>query len=219
MITIILTSYNRPLFVTRAIDSMKAQTSDNWRLIIADDNSNDETKQAIKQAAGNHPNISIKWYETTREERPQKTRYAVLINDIMPEIDTALVGYMCDNVEYHPDMVATVTAYFEAHPDTFSGYVLHERDMWTADGTKRLGSAGEFHHWDITPPVPGVIRSPMGLLDHSQVFHRLPIDIKWEESTEVIKYGDGVFFSRMVSKYGSIQQIAKQVLSYEHLIK
>jgi len=40
LISIILTSYNKPLFIGKAIESVIAQTETNWELFIMDDNSN-----------------------------------------------------------------------------------------------------------------------------------------------------------------------------------
>lgn len=216
-LTIILTSYNRPRFVERAIRSVINQSSPLWRLIIQDDGSNLETLQTIHQFMDKR--ISVFSRTISPETRQATSRYATLINQTYGAIKTPYVGYMCDNVEYHPDMVTTVTSFFHGHPDVWSGYVLHNRDMWTADGDKRLGNASDFAHWDATPPEVRPITNPFGLLDHSQVFHRMPISARWEESRDTVKCGDGVFFTRLVAEHGPIMPIEPdKVLSYEHLL-
>jgi hypothetical protein len=92
--------------------------------------------------------------------------------------------------------------------------------MWTKDGRDRLGKASDFDHWDITPPVTMPIVKPFGMLDHSQVFHRLPIAARWEEDRAAVKCGDGLFFQQLVNEHGAIMPIKTgEVLSMEHLFK
>lgn len=221
-LTIILTSYNRPLFIRRAITSVIAQTDPRWRLVIRDDGSDQETREAIN--AYWHQNMHVALFDRrgmTLQERQSKSRYAVLINEVLPTVKTPLVCYMCDNVEYDREFVAQVIDWFETHPERFSGYVWHKRDMWTADGRQRLGDASIAGHWDYTPPVEGVvIQNAMGVVDHSQVIHRLPIAARWEEDISAVGNGDGVFFNRLIAETGRIYPIAPgKVLSMEHLIK
>lgn len=216
-LTIILTSYNRPFFVRRAIESMLAQTCPDWRLIIQDDGSNPETLQAIY--AYSDRRITVIPRTVSQHERTAVSRYAYLINLTYPVIQTPYVGYMCDNVEYKPNMVREVIDFFENNPSVWSGYILHNRDAWTVDGVW-LGNARLFGHWDFTPPEGGEIANPFGLLDHSQVFHRLPIASRWEEGIDAVACGDGIFFTRLVYEHGPIAPISRgQVLSVEHLFK
>lgn len=218
MLTIILTSYNRPRFVKRAIDSLLDQTSDNWRLIIKDDGSNKATIKVLESYSDER--ITLKKRKTTKEERANSSRYAVLINEELDKLDSGIVAYMCDNVEYRPELVETVLAYFEEHNNEFMGYVKHERDAWTHDGKTRLGNAKHFNHWDFTPPVMRDFdRSAHGFLDHSQVFHRLPIDLRWNEDIATVKAGDGVFFDKLIKEYGALVPITEEALTLEHLIK
>jgi len=218
-ISIILTSYNRPLFVERAIQSVMAQTCPDWRLLILDDGSNGETLEVLHQFYDER--ITLKTRRVASHERYASSRYALLINEALPKVTTPLVGYMCDNVEYASGMVEAVTRFFADNPAVFAGYVQHERDMWTEDGARRLGKASDFGHWDMTPPVyDAVYHNAMGMLDHSQVFHRLPVSVTWEQDISAVKNGDGVFFNRMIKAHGPIYPIrAGNILSKEHLIK
>ncbi|MCY8598730.1 glycosyltransferase family 2 protein, partial [Bacillus vallismortis] len=42
-VSIILTSYNKPYYLQKAIESVMKQTHELWELLIMDDHSNDET--------------------------------------------------------------------------------------------------------------------------------------------------------------------------------
>ena len=218
MLTIILTSYNRPWLVKRAIQSLLNQTDPNWRLIIQDDGSDIETLQAINMFNDNR--IGVIEHTTSDEERRQKSRYAVLINQAYMLVNGfTLVGYMCDNVEYDEEMVESVNRYFEYNPDVWNGYILQTRDVWEAETMQPAGTAQSFGHWPELPPLETPITNPRGLLDHSQVFHRLPVSARWEEDISAVKCGDAVFFERLIAEHGAIRPIRPgKVLSYEHVL-
>lgn len=221
MLNIILTSFDRPKFIARTLDSLLAQTDDRWRCTVVDDGSGAETLDVLTHYGSlgeERVNIIL---EGEPDDREAASRYAVLINQELPRLTDGLVGYLCDNVEYDEELVATVLDWFETRPGVFGGYVTHQRDVWKRDGSTRLGTAAQFGHWDITPPEPGIaIANAMGLLDHSQVFHRLPCAVRWDESRESVARGDGVFFNRLISKHGPLLAIAPgRPLTFEHLVK
>ena len=224
MLNIILTSYNRPNLIRRTIESLKAQTRGDWFCTVLDDNSTGATLEAIYAAIGDDPHFEVIEHATTDEQRANTTRYACLINEILPTLDGGIVGFLCDNVEYHPDLVGDVLDYFEHHPDVFGGYVLHLRDVWKRDGldgSTYLGNATQYGHWDVTPPSLGVFDGNVrGYFDHSQVFHRLPCALRWNEDTAVKTYGDGDYFNRLVETHGPLYPINNDAIrTMEHLLK
>lgn len=218
-LNVILTSYNRPYFLKRAIDSILAQTCDDWRLIVLDDNSDKATRKVLSQYSD--PRIDIRYHKTTEAERKTTSRYAVLINSVLPELSGGVVGYLCDNVEYYPELVERVLDFFE-NDDAFAAYVVQRRDVWNAGG-KLLGSAAQFGHWDYMPGEHDQPQAYGGSLysvfDHSQVFHRLPVDLRWNESIETVKYGDAEFYTRLAEEFGPVYPIHDEPLTWEHLIK
>lgn len=218
MLNILMTSYNRPLFVAKALASIQAQTSPDWTCIILDDNSNAATLRAI-QPFLKDSRFVLTEHNTTEADRKAKTRYAALINSVLPNLSDGLVCYMCDNVEYKPDLVKTVLDWFWRNPNAFSGYVIQERDVWI-DGVRR-GPADAFGHWPVLPPQLQVYSGAevAGMIDHSQVFHRLPAKVKWEEDISTLRNGDAVFFTRLIDAHGSIYPMTTEVMTIEHLIK
>lgn len=217
MLNIILTSYNRPFFVERAVQSVLGQTSNAWRLIIQDDGSDEETVKLLRYYTETEDKIDLRTRTVAETTRQSMTRYSVLINEALEELAGGLVSYMCDNVEYDSRLVTTVVDWFERHPDQYAGYVTHHRDVWTLQGEYR-SPASALGHWDYTPPRKGPIDRPLGMLDHSQVFHRLPTDLRWEEHVRAKKRGDGLFFTKLVREHGPIPAICPDVaLTQEHL--
>ena len=215
---VILTSYNRPLFLRLALESLLVQDDDRWHCYLMDDNSGDEVWEVIGDLASGDKFTVIE-HDTNEFDRAGTTRYSVLINEVLPNLGVGVVGFLCDNVEYKPELVGDVLSFFDGS-DAFSGYVLHHRDMWRADGSKRVGDAHAYGHWTITPPKAwDTIGSPNGFLDHSQVFHRLPVELLWDEDIRAVKRGDGLYFSKVVAKYGLIHCINNhEILTAEHLV-
>ena len=218
-ITVLLTSYNRPVLLRRALDSLQAQTVEDWRCCVIDDDSPQEVKDIIHEYADADPRIEP-WavVGVTPEARAASARYSVNINRFYHLVNDPLaLVHMCDNVEYMPGCFAAVMDHFTAHPDALAGYVLHKRDIWQ-DG-RVVGLLSLRGHGDTTPPHPGhVVRNPLGRLDHSQVFFRGHVRLQWPEELRYRDRGDGVAFTRFVERHGGIPPIAPYdaVLSVEH---
>ncbi len=49
MVSVIMPTYNCGKFITETLDSIRAQTYDNWEVVIVDDCSTDNTKQIVEQ--------------------------------------------------------------------------------------------------------------------------------------------------------------------------
>lgn len=57
LVSIITPTYNCAKFIARTIDSVKAQTYENWEMIIVDDRSQDNTKEIVEDYMKNDPRI------------------------------------------------------------------------------------------------------------------------------------------------------------------
>jgi glycosyltransferase involved in cell wall biosynthesis len=204
-----------------AIDSLLNQTDDRWHCYLQDDNSNEATLKVVEKYQ-NDGRFTIGLHKTGEQDRKETTRYSVLINEVFVELDEGIACTMCDNVTYERKLVETVLDWFEWHDGYNSGYVPQVRDMYHLDGEdagEYMGFANEYGHWLVMPPEYSLeISVPYGILDHSQVFHRLPINVKWNESRDVVLSGDADFYQRLIDKYGPIGRITRETLSYEHLL-
>jgi len=226
LLTIILTSYNRPRLIRRTLVSLIQQTDPRWECLVLDDGSNQETLDVLAPFV-NDKRFQMMTFRTTPEERAATARYATLLN--MVQVSNGIVGYLCDNVEYKPRLVSRVNSFFLTNPNAFSGYVLQYRDIWARendgegpDGERRIAHSVETNMIPILPRIQAE-QIPAGKikmeLDHSQVFHRAPIDLKWDESLEAKACGDGIFFEQMAEKYGPIRAISPgEILTYEHTL-
>lgn len=228
MLTIILTSYNRPRLIRKTLISLIRQTDPRWQCLLLDDGSNQETLDVLAPFL-NDKRFRAWSFRPTPDERGATARYATLINIVLPQITDGIVGYLCDNIEYMPRLVGRALAFFDANPDAFSGYVLQYRDIWARendgegpDGERKLCEAASTGMIPILPrrQTPEIAVGDIMLeIDHSQVFHRAPIDLLWDDSLEAKPCGDGVFFEKLATQYGPIQAIAPgEILTLEHTL-
>ena len=81
--SVVCTSYNRPRMVSNAIESTLRQTLEAWELLVADDDSNDETLAAIEKTSRGDERIILIRQAAGRPsmgERVGTTRYCATIN-------------------------------------------------------------------------------------------------------------------------------------------
>ncbi len=65
-VSVILTVYNRELYLKRSIDSLISQSFSNWELIAIDDGSTDNSLNVLRAYEENFPNIKILHQENQR---------------------------------------------------------------------------------------------------------------------------------------------------------
>jgi glycosyltransferase involved in cell wall biosynthesis len=74
-VSVVLPTFNRLRFLRPAVESVYAQSFNDWELIIADDGSDLETRQYL-QSLANHPQVIVLWLPHTG--RPSIVRNAAL---------------------------------------------------------------------------------------------------------------------------------------------
>lgn len=60
VITIVMGTFNGAAYLSAQLDSLNAQTFANWRLLVSDDGSTDQTREVLHQFAINNPDREIK---------------------------------------------------------------------------------------------------------------------------------------------------------------
>lgn len=207
MHTVILGSFNRPKMVRDAIRSVKAQTRDDWQLIITDDGSNKETMRAIGAEISGDPRCEVIRYSGPSPQEGTRwgaqVRAIERINDALPHVRGELVHYLPDDDFYEPSR-------FEAFEAAFKDprvNMVYGRLRWAhADGRPQHVSR------DIFPGEP--VTDPIGLLDHTQVVHRsmcLDVVNAWQ-TTDINYDSDGRFFKKLINAgFGPIRPMDKLV--------
>src|SRR6478735_11555284 len=116
LVTVILTSYNRPIYLEKAVQSIVEQSYQNWELLIYDDNSSVDVYTPIRQFTSD-PRISFYKMNTTYEDRIAKCRYAHLINIGLKRANGKYVTYLTDDDYYLPTRLERMVAMLESSDD------------------------------------------------------------------------------------------------------
>ncbi|PEY36296.1 CgeD protein [Bacillus cereus] len=205
-VSIILTSYNKPALIGKAIESVIGQSLAEWELFIMDDNSNKETLNVIKKYLDDsrivYMNSSIK-----DDERYQKTRYAVLINKAIPLTRGTYISYLTDDTVYVPERLEEMVSFFTRNPKidiVYSSQQVKFVDYQLKTLYERVRTA------------KNVLYQAANIVDHCSVMHTRTILERvyekygehWNESSVHWHNGDAAFWERL-NTFQSFHPIAK----------
>lgn len=129
-ISVIMATYNCEDTVGRAIDSILAQTYENWVMIICDDGSTDGTPAILNRYAEQHPGKFV----IIRNERNSKLPYS--LNHCLKYVQTELVARMDGDDWSTPDRFEKQVTFLKAHPE----YDLVSTGVTVHDGEKPIAS-------------------------------------------------------------------------------
>lgn len=191
-----MTSYNKPQFVGKALRAVLNQTMDDFELLLMDDNSGKETRQAIAPfLTDRRVKLHVSKVKTLGE-RAQKTRYAVLINQAIRLSKGKYITYLTDDNLYHPQRLERMAGYLDARPDV--------QIVYSASITRYVDERGRIMR-TVERPARSVTRMAPCVVDHCSVMHRrsiLPAVYRrfgsfWDEDPRFYRIGDARFFWRL----------------------
>jgi spore maturation protein CgeD len=195
IVSIILTSYNKPNTVGKAIKSVLEQTLKEWELFIMDDASKDETIKMIEPFLKDE---RIHFFNSQVEDcnRYKTTRYATLINSAIPKTKGKYLSYLTDDTIYLPNRLKTMVHELERNPAIDVVYssqkVLHVNNQSKIMSEKNRMSKG-------------TLRSAANIVDHCSVVHTRRIAEKvyqafggyWDDDPKYWHNGDAAFWTRL----------------------
>jgi spore maturation protein CgeD len=180
-----MTSYNRPTLVRLAIQSVLKQTVQDFEFIIADDGSNEETREAIRTCIGVDPRVRV-----LVASRPPGlvtggfvNRAINGINEALKVSSGAIVHYLCDDDLFDVERFSIFDELF--------------KDQRVVVGYGRL------HYINLNGSLTGATRffnsvpDPFGVLDMNQCVHRRETMEKvpgWRTVASDCYEGDAHFF-------------------------
>lgn len=192
--SVILTSYNKPVFLKRAIESVLSQTYDSFELIIADDNSpNKEVESVISEYV--HLDKVIYFNSLVKDEdRLETARYATQINTAVREYSRGkYLFYLADDDYYYPLMLEKMVDYAQRSLCDVCFCAQHVVDAdGNVDGGGKDGRGVRFF---LEPLVRGADR-----LDHNQVMTtRKAFDAVggWNDESWCWSGADANFYDRL----------------------
>lgn len=106
-VSIIMPTYNRSQLIVRAIESVVNQTYENWKLIIIDDGSIEDTFLAIKDYFESYH----MYYKRTEHTGP-----VGCLNEGLNHVEGDYVTILCDDDAYAPEHIELRIKFFERHP-------------------------------------------------------------------------------------------------------
>lgn len=195
-ISVIMTSYNKPDYIGRAISAILGQTEKDFELLLMDDNSDEPTQDVIAPLLQDN---RIRFYKSDIQhvqERVEKTRYAVLINEALERAKGKYITYATDDNVYQPNRLKKMAQYLDRHP--------HVQIVYSGSKTVYLELNGHKTK-EITRPATSITWTAPCALDHCAIMHRasiLPIIKKkwgsyWDEDPQFYRIGDARFFWRL----------------------
>lgn len=200
-VTVVLTSYNKPILLKKAIDSVLGQTYENIHLIIADDNSSDiGVAKVIMDSMKYDGDKSITFFNSNirEEDRFLTTRYATQINTAIRRFsESKYICYLADDDFYYPAMIEKMVSFAEdsAREVIFCAQHILDEDG-NIDGGGMNGRGVRFFN---EPLVRGADK-----LDHNQVMNTRRVFDEvggWDDSPGTWSGADAYFFDR-IEKFG-----------------
>lgn len=186
-VSVILTSYNRPEWLRNAIDSVFAQTYEDWELFILDDNSSDpKVFEVISEYLND---LRVHYFNSGVEEsrRKETCRYATLINFGLYLSTGKYVTYLTDDDHYLPHR-------FERMVST-----LESVDTKVVYGFQWCYNDGDVEGGYVRGQLGPLPRAAC-MVDHCSVMHTRDIAFEvglWDVSPEVWGHGDAAFWDRL----------------------
>lgn len=188
--SVILTSYNRPVFVKQAINSVLQQTHPDWELIVVDDGSNAETRSTIKGLIADEPRgfllDGLEPYPADRSDGC--SRLVDCVNIGLERATGDVIHYLADDDFYEVGRFKVFEILFK-DPQVIVGF---GRLMYTRHDGRPTGRTRYYRTIDID--------DPRGMLDHNQVAHRRDVLSKvgyWDRDTFTNYDPDGYFFRKL----------------------
>ncbi|MGD1413470.1 spore maturation glycosyltransferase CgeD [Bacillus stercoris] len=194
-VSIILTSYNKPKYLQKAIESVIQQTHDLWELFIMDDHSNEETTAVIHKYLHDR---RIQYHNSFVQpaDRLKTARYATLINSALPFADGDFISYLTDDTVYHPERLSRMVQEFSHQPEA--------QVVYSKQKVVHVNERGEeISHFYRN--ANAVLEQAAFHVDHCSVMHRRSllnlIHYKyggyWDDDMKHWNHGDAIFWARL----------------------
>ena len=111
LVSVVILTYNRAGMLKEAIESVVAQTYQDWELLIFDDGSTDETEVLVKRCQKEEPRIVY-----ARQPHAGLPGVAVLRNRTLREARGSFIAFLDDDDKWLPEKLTTQLPYLEQHP-------------------------------------------------------------------------------------------------------
>ena len=185
-VSVLLTSYNRPVMLAEAIESVLAQTMQDFELIVLDDNSGPAVREVLL-GYWDHPKVVLFKSSVQPGERAARVRYAVLANLGLRIAAGEYVTYLCDDDLFLPRRLEVMVARL----DEGGCQVVYGSQSVTRGGVQ-----------EFVRPAGQVLAKASMVVDHSSVMHtrQAGLDVGgWDDDPAHWNHADAVFWDRLTA--------------------
>ncbi|MGE6629713.1 glycosyltransferase family 2 protein [Bacillus sp. NPDC077027] len=207
-VSVILTSYNKPDYIERVLQSMMEQTYQNWELFIMDDGSEPETLVKILPFLADE-RIQLFTHTVQPAKRLVTVRYATLMNDALNRVTGELISYLTDDTIYSKDRLEKMVGFFQTTPHANIVYSAQRVIYIDEQRNERLTfvRAAEYK-----------LEHAAFQVDHCSVMHRsslLPLVYQmygqyWNDQPKHWHHADAVFWMRL-NQFAAFYPIKEQL--------
>ncbi|MBS1724015.1 MAG: glycosyltransferase [Armatimonadetes bacterium] len=145
-VTVLVPSYNHARFLPACLGSVQAQTFQDWKLILRDDCSQDDSLEVAKGFAREDPRIRV---EVNDRNLGTYGTQALALQDK----DSEFVAVLNSDDHWSPGKLAAQVAAMDAHPEAPFSFVLG----WKSDETGEPDLTDDVHRDWPTEPVTDVL--------------------------------------------------------------
>jgi glycosyltransferase involved in cell wall biosynthesis len=190
--TVILPTYNHGHVLWRAVSSVLAQSFSDFRLLIVDDGSTDNTQRLCEEFR----DARVQYFRTGNGGPSAARNFALL------RAQSPFVSYLdADNV-YHPEFLASFYEIIGQTPGSVFWYCGQRTLVWSRDRQRRWQLVQQRMdvrgNWDL--PEALSLRAP----DTSSVVHRRELfdhNVRWDPQCRYLE--DWQFFVDALTTFGS----------------
>lgn len=137
-VSVVTPCYNSAPYVARTIASVRAQTLDDWEHVVVDDGSTDRSAEVVAELAAEEPRLRLVRQANAGVCAARNAGYRAC-----GQASAYLLFLDADDV-LAPDMLATMTAYLDAHPDVGLAHCGHG---YIGEDDVVLGNTGNRFGW------------------------------------------------------------------------
>lgn len=139
-VSIITSTYNRAQMLRRAIESVRAQTFEDWEHIIVGDCTPDDTEAVVRSF--NDPRLR---FYNLPEKSPPGSHGAIAKNHGIQQMARGeYIAYLDDDDSYRPRFLEVMMGYLQAHPEAALAYC---RSMYRDKKTGERLWGNPFQRW------------------------------------------------------------------------
>jgi len=161
-ISVIIPSYNRAALLTRAIDSVLAQTFPAHEIIVVDDASTDETAEVLSQFSS-----AIKVVTNAENRGVSFSRNAGI-----RRASSEWIAFLDSDDQWHPNKLEKQRQFHSSHP----GLMISQCDeIWIRNGVRvnPMEKHAKRGGWIFEACIPLCIVSPSAVIIHKDIFERV----------------------------------------------